>query len=314
MFLTVTANAALDRLIFIPRFEFAATMRTQEVIDAVGGKGYDVSVALRCLGQPTIAVGFMAGGVGQALENILQGYGIQTDLVWVEGETRTAHVIIETERHRHSHIITGGYTVQTAHLQSLMARFEARLPAASWVIASGSLPPGVPLNFYAAITRLAHSRHVPALIDTAGEPMRQALTARPEIAKLNWQEFTSTFALSENLEPDKVYQQARELVRTHGLSCLVITRGDKGLIAFSPQGDYQATPPRLEAVNAAGAGDAASACLVWRLSLGESLPEALRWSAAAGAATVLTRRTAECEWQTVQALYPQVTLAQLPGR
>jgi fructose-1-phosphate kinase PfkB-like protein len=111
MILTVTANAALDRVLFIDRFQPTSVMRVQQVVDSVGGKGLDASVVLQTLGAPNTAVSFMAGETGRTLEAILNRYGIHHDLVWVEGETRTANVLIETELHRHSHIITPGYSV-----------------------------------------------------------------------------------------------------------------------------------------------------------------------------------------------------------
>lgn len=310
MFLTVTANPALDRLIFIPRFEPTTTMRTQKVIDAVGGKGYDVSVSLRGLGQKTVAVGFMAGKIGQQLAQIIADYGIQLDLIWVEGETRTAHVIIETELHRHSHIITGGFTVSAAHLQALFERYSANLPTAKWVIASGSLPAGAPEDFYSIITRMAHKKGIPVLIDTSGNPMLQTIPAHPEIIKMNWQEFISTFETAGEARKE-VLQKARQVIRMYDLTCLLITHGEKGLLAFTPEGEFQAVGPRLEAVNAAGAGDAVSACIAWRLSLGERWPEALRWACAVGASAVLTERTAECNWQIAQQLHSQVRLTSI---
>jgi len=310
MFLTVTANAALDRLIFIPRFELATTMRTDRVIDAVGGKGFDVSVALRCLGQDTTAVGLIAGSIGQTLARIVEGYGIQTDLVWVEGETRTAHVIIETEQHRHSHIITGGYTVTPKQLQNLLDCYALHLEEAEWVAASGSLAPGVPVDFYATVTRMAHARGVPTLIDTSGIPLVQALSAQPEIVKMNGQELNSTFAL-EAASDGNLQEKTREVYHSHNLKSLVITRGGRGILAFTPEGDFQVNGPRLAAINAAGAGDAVSACLIWRLSQGDGWREALRWAAAAGASTVLTERTAECEWPVVQDLYPQIHIEKI---
>jgi 1-phosphofructokinase family hexose kinase len=310
VFLTVTANAALDRILFIQRFEPATTMRTFSALDAVGGKGYDVSVALRCLGLETLAVGFAAGDVGHALEGLLAGYGMQMDLVWTSGETRIAHVIIENELHRHSHIITRGPAIAGAEYQALLKRVLDRLEQAQWLIAAGSLPDGVPEDFYQLVTQMAHEHGIPVLIDTPGNPARLAISACPEIMKMNWQEFARTFEV-QAVSPEKLEDDVRRIVRLHELNSLVITCGAEGVFAITPEGEFWARPPQQQAVNAAGAGDAASAALVWRLTQGDTWEQALQWAAAAGAATVLTAATAECELQEVQRIYPLVDIQEI---
>ena len=310
MFLTITPNASLDRLLFIRQFEPATTMRTHKEIDVVGGKGFDISVALRCLGQETTAVGFLAGKIGATLIDLVSAYGIQTDLVSVEGETRISHVVIEEDLHRHSHIVTQGHKVTPEKYQSLLDIFSSRLPQAAWAASAGSLPEGIPQDFFQVIARLAREKNVPVLVDTAGQPAHLAILARPDILKMNHQEFQATFG--EN--PTSIEQLARsavEIARANGMNSFVITCGREGILAITPPGNFLAQAPALQAVNAAGAGDAVSAALMWRLSQGDDWSEALRWAAAAGAATVLTEATAESDWQTVQKLVSQVTVKKL---
>jgi len=299
VFLTVTANTALDRILFIPKFETGTTMRTVSWMDAVGGKGCDVSVALRCLEQETLAVAWAAGKVGRALSALMAQYGIEQDLIWVEGETRIAHVIVENELNRHSHISTSGYQVSEADMVGLLSRVEAHLDKANWVVAAGSLPGGAPTNFYQTLSTSAHKRHIPILIDASEAPLRAALSAKPDVVKLNQAEFRDTFSIP----PDEdLTLHASRIYQDYHLSALVITCGMEGLLAFTPTGAYQAQSPQLPAINAAGAGDACSAALITRLHLGDSWEEALRWAAAAGAATVLTRETAVFELTTVREL------------
>ena len=136
MFLTLTANAALDRVIFIEEFVPATTMRAPRFIECAGGKGFDTSVALRGLGQPTTAIGFVAGYYGSLLVNVLTNYGIDIDPIWLPGETRLANVIVETARARHSHVMIGALPVSAAGLETMLAQYRAHLPAAAWVVAA----------------------------------------------------------------------------------------------------------------------------------------------------------------------------------
>jgi 1-phosphofructokinase family hexose kinase len=310
MILTLTPNAALDRLIFIEQFQPGTRMHVEKVLYATGGKGICASVALRTFGVETVAVSFVAGATGQQLVGLLAEYGVTPDMVWVEGETRTVTVVVETAHHRHSHLITGALAITAAAAAEVMQRFQSHLAQAAWVVAGGTLAPGWPTTFYRDITQLAHAAHVPVLIDGSGAPLLQAISARPAILKLNRAEFTETFS-SPASTLGQLYAYAQSLRKQENLVALMITCGEEGILALTHEGDYLAATPPQPAVNAAGAGDTASGILAWRLALGDSWPEALRWAAAAGAACVLTERTGESRREDVERLLPQVTLQTL---
>ena len=307
MILTITANSALDRVIFIDRLVAGLTMRSKRMVDSIGGKGFDTSIVLQELGADNLALGIVAGQIGRDLVRLLEGYGVRHDLLWVEGETRIAHVIIETAAYRDSHITSPGYSVTQAECAAFFEKYRRQLPAADWVIASGSLPEGMPPDFYCDLAAAAAELHVPFLIDCTGQPVLQALKGHPTIVKMNAGEFAQTFG-DGGSESSGLRAAAAALRREHGIPNLVITCGEEGVLAITTQGDYQAVSPRQTAVNAAGAGDAVSGCLAWRFSRGDSWAEALQWAAAAGAAVALTERTAECHLADVERIYPQVTV------
>lgn len=305
MFLTVTANSALDRVIFIDRFVPGTTMRPKKVVEAVGGKGFDTSVVLRAFQLDTLAVGIVAGETGRALVRLLDRYGIRHDLEWVEGETRIAHVIVETDFNRHSHLIAHSYHVPPATEEALLEKYRQALPQAQSMIAAGSLPAGMQPSFYRTLVEMARKAGVPSLVDCPGEPMLQALPAHPDIVKMNESEFAQTFGRPAG-SLTETQKNAADVCKEYDIENMVITCGEKGILAISPQDSYLAVSPRQVAVNAAGAGDAVSAVLAWRFSLNESWPEALTWAAAASAAVVLTEGTADCNPLDVDRIYPQV--------
>lgn len=311
MILTVTAHAALDRVLFIPEFVPAGTMRTSRAVDAVGGKGFDASVALRGLGAETVALGFVAGPTGQQLVNLLDGYGIRHDLTWVAGDTRCAHVVVETmHANRESHITTTGYTVTAADVDRLLTRYRTWLPSAGWTAICGSLPPSAPADLYARLVQLAQAAGISVLIDAMGEPARAAAASGPTILKLNRAELAATYDITAP-SLAKLAVGVQRLRAESGLANIVVTGGKDGILAVTPDAAYLAVAPVQPVVNAAGAGDAVAGVLAWRLSGGDGWPEALRWAAAAGAATTLTERTAECHAADVQRLLPLVVVQTL---
>jgi 1-phosphofructokinase family hexose kinase len=310
MILTVTTNSALDRVLFIERFLQGQPMRASKFVDCVGGKGFDVSVALRGLGVETVGLGIVAGRRGMDLVNHMKGYGIQLDLVWGSGETRLAHVIVETERHDHSHIITLPPAVEAKQREELLRLYRLRLATTAYVVIAGSTAPGLPEDFYKTLIGLAQEANKPILVDCHGESMRQAVLAEPTIAKMNRSEFSQTFQVTVDSE-EALLKEGSAFVDRYPYVNLVITDGKAGIWTFTPNEIFQAVAPSQEAVNAAGAGDAASAALVWRLSMREQWPEALRWAAAVSAASVLTEATAEVNPVDVTDLIPKTNVKAL---
>lgn len=310
MILTLTPNAALDRILFIDEFKPGTTMRPGKMIDKVGGKGLDTSVALSSLGVETLAISFVAGEIGQCLAQMLDEYGIAHDLIWLEGETRLSHIVIETTHHRHSHMIAGNLPISSENAVEFLQRYRTHLSQAAWVVAAGSLPSGAPVSYYRTITKLALEARTPILIDGTGPPVLEAISAGPTVLKMNQVEFCQTFQTSAPTLAE-LTAQAQVVVERERLSALVMTCGTQGILAFSPDGIFLATSPVQQAVNAAGAGDSASAALAWRLSLNESWSEAVRWAAAVSAAAVLTEGTADLHVADVERILPQTEVKRL---
>ena len=305
MILTVTPDPVLDKILFIEEWTPGVPMQALGTTASVGGKGLDASIALRHLEQETVGMAFLAGRTGKELALMIEARGISLEAVWTGGETRTAHVITEIKPKRHSHLFSGQLEVDEGQCRLFFQRLSNRLLETAWVICGGIIPACLPANFYYRVIKEAGACDVPVLVDSFRDFILEAIPARPAVVKMNWQEFEWTFAeKAQGLEEllargKKVYQEA-------ALQALVITCGPEGILAFTPQGIFHAMPPRLDAVNAAGAGDAASAAIAWRRSVGDGWAATLHWAAAVSAAVVLTAGTADCRMEDIQRIYPQV--------
>jgi 1-phosphofructokinase family hexose kinase len=310
MYLTITPNSALDRVLFIDEFRAQTVMRTPQAVDSVGGKGFDTSVVFRALKEETMALGFVAGKVGQELVDLLDGYNIQHDLIWVAGDTRIAHVIVEKRFNRHSHIISGrlGFTHRDA--EKLIELVKAHLPRSRWVICAGSIPGDLPQTLYAEIVGVATEAKKPSLVDSHGPSLFEAAQARPTILKMNRKEMEATFNLGGESMAE-LAQAARNLQKRLALPSVVVTCGEEGILALNQGDAWYAIAPVQHAINAAGAGDAVSAAIVQQLAAGESWPHALRWAAATSAAVVLTPGTADCHLKDIWRIFPDVRIQSL---
>lgn len=307
MILTVTPGSAVDRVIVIDEFLPGGTMRTPRLLECVGGKGSDASVVLRELGADTLAMAFVAGDRGRDYLRLLEEHGVRHDCVWCEGETRIAHVLVETRHRRHSHITAGALHVTADAYAEFREKLQRNLRSAAWVAMGGALPAGLPGDFFAEVILAAKAAGVPALIDSYGEPMRQAAGACPAVVKLNRHELAETFGIHAGALPE-LRACTEQLAAELKLPALVVTCGGDGILAVVGRDAYLACSPQVEEVNAAGAGDAVTGALAWRFAEGDAWPEALRWAAASAAAVVMTEGTAECHRSDVLALLPQIAV------
>lgn len=310
MILTVCPNTALDKVLFIEKWVHGHPMRTNKTVTSVGGKGLNSSVVLGQLDVETVALGFFEGSVGQELIDLLEEYGVCTDPVWVGGRNRIAYVIAEEETNIHSHIIVGELEINHDQSRKLVEKFTERMCDAEMVIFAGTLPHTLKDDFYCELITIAKEAGVMTLIDSQKAYIREALKAKPDIVKLNWEEFGWTF----NLEVDTIEQlriSARAVKETYDIENLIITLGKDGILALTDQGEFHAKAPVQKSVNAAGAGDSVSAVIAWRLINGDDWKSIMVWSSAVSAASVLTMRTGDIHMADVNRIMNEVDIKRI---
>ena len=293
MILTINTNAALDRVLFIDRFVPNTRMEASKALECIGGKGLDTALVLKTLDAPVKAISFVAGKTGEALIDLVGQHGIDTTWLRVPGETRVANVIVETARHQHAHITTRGYSVTGEDCDAFLEMLGKLTSGVNWAVIAGSLPEGAHPTFYRQIIDRLHKDNVKVLIDSYGTPMLEALDAKPEIAKMNQAEFYRTFHRAAEDIPGWI-DACRAQMGVSAIPSFVMTCGEEGLFAINRDVVYRASALPVNVVNAAGAGDAVSAALVYRLSLGDTWEQAVKHAVATSAAVVITEGTAEC--------------------
>jgi 1-phosphofructokinase family hexose kinase len=307
MILTVTPNPTLDRAVFVRNFRLGTIVRAEKEVLTPSGKGVDASLVLHELGHPTLATGLVAGHNGRLVVELLDELGIAHDFVWAAGETRHALVLVDLAARAQSTISAPTLRADERHLQALLDVLGRHLPAARFVVLAGSLPAGWPADAYVALIERCRRAGVPALLDTAGLALRHGVEAVPEILKINALELAGLVGLSET-SLAAVVRAATHMRRRMANQAVIVTLGARGAVAVTEGGSWHALPPRVEAVNDAGAGDALAGCVAWSRAVGQPWPEALRLGTAAAAAVVTTEGTACCARATVERLLPQVQI------
>ncbi|MCX4636865.1 1-phosphofructokinase family hexose kinase [Streptomyces platensis] len=301
MILTVTLNAALDITYRVPRLHPHTTNRITEVSERPGGKGLNVARVLAALGHRTVATGFAGGGTGEALRALLAETEVTDALVPVGGATRRTVAVVDAATGDTTQLNEPGPVVSPAEWDTFLGTYRELLGEARAVALCGSLPPGVPVDVYARLTRAARSAGVPVLLDTSGEPLRRGLAARPDLAKPNADELA---ALTGSTEPLRAARDARR----RGAHAVAASLGPDGMLAVTADGTWQAAPPHRITGNPTGAGDSAVAGLLSGLVEDLPWPDRLARAVALSAATVRAPAAGEFDAATYEELLPRVTV------
>ena len=290
MIYTVTLNPALDREYVVPKLAENTVLRASTVNIDFGGKGFNVSRMLSSLGKTSTALGFVGGKTGQALVEGLINSGIQTDFVFIGGESRTNTSIVEKNGIDHIKVNEPGPEISQAETKKLLEKINQLAKAEDWWVLAGSLPPGISGDVYAKIIRILNSKGARSILDTSGPPLKAGALAGPYMIKPN------LFEAGEltNQKADSLGQMLKIATAIHkmGVQKTAISAGKEMALFSSGKNCWKAYPPRITEANPIGAGDAMLAGIVYGLESSESDEQAFAWGIAAGAAAAQLSGTA----------------------
>ncbi|MFJ2151857.1 1-phosphofructokinase [Streptomyces microflavus] len=280
MILTVTPNPSLDRTYELPELVRGTVLRaTADRVDP-GGKGVNVSRAVAAAGHRTVAVAPMGGPEGALLARLLGEHGIEAAGVPVTGSTRINITLVEPDSTL-TKINAAGPELSAAEAEDVLEAVRTRAAAADWIACCGSLPRGLPPQWYAELVARSHRAGTRIALDTSGPALTAALREGPDVIKPNAQELAE--AVGRPLATVGDALEAAEELRALGARSVLASLGADGQLLVEASGAYFATA-RVETVRSnVGAGDAS---LAGFLTAGGQGPEALASAVAHGAAAV----------------------------
>ncbi len=310
MLYTVTLNPAVDRELTVPELRCDTVLRATAWRVDYGGKGFNVARMLQALGAPVVALALAGGYSGRFLQAGLADLGIPTDFIWIDGETRTNVSIVGQADGHVIKVNEPGPVVAPAVLATLLTRVAALARPDDWWVLAGSLPPGLPDDTYARLIAVIQAAGGRVVLDSSGSALAHGCRARPYLVKPNAEELHQLTGLPVQT-PTAVLRAAQTVIAL-GVTHVVVSLGEAGAIAVRPEEAWLAHSPPIRRQNPVGAGDALVAGLVWSLSRGFDLSEALRRGVACGAAAASLPGTAMGDLALVEQLYRQVVVEQLP--
>lgn len=309
--LTVTVNPALDMTTSTARVAPQRKLRcTVPHLDA-GGGGANVSRAIRRLEGESTAFVAIGGSTGDHYARLLTSEGVDARFWPLSGETRTSLTVMEEETGLHYRFVLPGPEQQAVETATLLVAIGRATPSGGYVVASGSLLPGLPEDFYGRLAAQARTAGARTILDTHGAALRQAIAARPYLIRLNHLEAQEL--VGGATAEASAHTLARELIAASAAEVVVVALGEQGSLVTTATRQYQITPPHMEVRSMVGAGDSYVAALTLGLARGLSLEDANRFGVAAAAAAVTGEATDLCDKSTTDvvlaALAPTVELA-----
>lgn len=307
MIITLTPNTGIDHTVKVSSFQLNSTIRAVDSAWGMGGKATDVSWILGKLGIPTRALGFAAGPNGLRMEKMLRERGVETDFVWVDGETRLNSIIVVSGEGQTT-ITSSSLNVSPGHLSEFAARYQKALEGASCLVMGGSLPSGVPVEFYAEAIAKAHAyaQGVPVIFDSSGPSLVAGVKSHPELIKPNLAELGDL--LGEVPTSQQEMREAAERLRAEFETDVIVTLGADGAIAVFRDRSYLIHPISIPAISSAGAGDGVLAGMALSYLRQESPEYGLRHGFALAGAIVRTLATADFQLKDYQELLREIRI------
>lgn len=276
MIVSVTPNPSVDRTLIIPPLARGELIRVRSTASEAGGKGINVSAALSAQGYATLAVVPLSGPSTAAFRALLRE-ATPIDPVTIAGEVRTNVSLVE-EDGTVTKVNEPGPMLTSHEADAILDRAAAHVASATWVVGSGSLPPGAGTDFYARLVRRVGATATVA-IDADGDALRAALDARPALVKPNRHELEGLAGRSLKTLGD-VIDAARGLV-AGGIGAVLVSLGPDGAAYVDAVGATHAEARLDDVQNTVGAGDALLAGFLAAGATADSLGEAVAWSRAA---------------------------------
>jgi len=305
--ITVTLNPAVDLSTTVERIVPVHKLRGTSLRRDPGGGGINVARVVTRLGGDVRAIYPAGGAMGELLCQLLDAEGIASQIVPIAGETREDFFVHETATAQQYRFILPGPRLAGDEWNACLAAVSALQPFPRFVVASGSLPAGVPDDFYAQLFRIAKQRGATTILDTSGAPLAAAVAEGVDMIKPNLREMHELCGGPEE-GPAAWEAAARALVEKGLAKTVALTMGHRGAALVTQETILRAKPLAIAPQSAVGAGDSFLGALVFGLAAGQSLSQCFRQGVAAGAAALIHPGTDLCRPDDVARLAAEVEI------
>lgn len=302
---TLTMNPAVDKNSSVRRVVAEWKLRCSSPTFESGGGGINVSRVLHRFGQSSMAYYPAGGETGLMLENLLCGEQILHHQILIEGLTRENLTVYEEATGQQYRFGMPGPCLSGEEWKSCLNVLSEISPEPDYLVVSGSLPPGVPDDFYTRLAKIYRPKHTRVILDTSGNALALACQESVYLLKPNLKELRELVGYEFQTESEQ-YEAANELIRKGVCEVLVLSLGSAGALLVTKSGPKWYRSPTVPIQSKIGAGDSMMAGIVLSLARQSSVEEAVLFGVAAGAAAVMSPGSELCRPEDVERLLGQM--------
>jgi len=307
---TLTINPAIDIFVNVGRVESTRKLRCSPPKRDPGGGGINVARVAHRLGSDVTAIYPIGGAIGKLLQRLVEREHIPSLVTPSHVETRENFTAYEEPTGEQYRFVLPGSALHRAEWEAVLDRLASLPGKVKFVVASGSVPPGVPDDFFARVVRHAKALGAKTVIDTWGAALEAALKEGVTLIKPNLVELSDFVGAPLDNDEDRV-AACRKLAADGRAEMVALTLGEDGALLVTADRVLRAQPMAIEPVSTVGAGDSFLGGMVAALASGKPLDEAFRVAVAAASAAVLSPGTELCRAEDVKRLLPKVKIREL---
>ncbi len=305
--MTLTINPSVDVVWEVEEMSPNRKLRSSRGIVYPGGGGINVSRCITELGGESWALITRGGLTGTLLTELLDEIGVSRRVVKIAGHTRLCGIVYERAAAQEYRVTPPGPMLQDSEWQACLDRVAEM--QTQYVVGTGSLARGVPVDFYARVATAAKERGARMILDTSGEALAAALSAGVYLVKPSQRELETLLGRKAYNE-DQQEELARQLIDEEKAELVALTLGEDGALLVWKDGSLRLASPDVEVKSAVGAGDTFVGAITLGLSQGRTPQDAFTLAVAAGAASVMRPGTELCHKEDVDRLYAEIRATQ----
>jgi 6-phosphofructokinase 2 len=290
---TITPNPAVDLSTAVEKIVPVHKLRGAWRRRDPGGGGINVARVIKRFGGDVSAIYPVGGATGNSLRKLVEREGVASQTFAIADETREDFFVSEVSTGQQYRFILPGPNLAESEWRECLDLLSRTEPFPRFVVASGSLPGGVPDDFYARVARIAKQRGARMILDTSGPALPAAVAEGVYLIKPNLREMRE-LTNSEPSGADEWESAAKTIVQSGKVAVIALTMGHLGAVLMTRDRVLRASPIAIAPLGSVGAGDSFLGALVYRLASGGDLDEAFRLATAAGAAALLNPGTGLC--------------------
>lgn len=309
--ITLTINPAVDISTSVRKMLPFTKMRCAEAQRDPGGGGINVARVLTRLGLDTIAIYPAGGATGQTLAALVEHESVRSIVIPTANATREDITIFDETTREQFRLIFPGALLSEFEWQQCLDAVTRISSEAGFVIASGSLPPGVPDDFYGKVVR-ASKGAARVIVDTTGAALKAALNAGVYLIKPNLHEFQDLAGIGTEDEPS-LLEAGRSLLDRYRIEIIALSLGSQGALLLTRDIALRANSLPIEPVSVSGVGDSFLGAMVSSLAHNDDLEAALRYGVAGGSAALLRPGTGLCLGEDIDRLASSVNVTAIAG-